>query len=128
MIWTRATLGGILINDISVSVDGVLIMLFAAIALRYAMARDFDAHPRWALRTFIVVSGVWFTRVMYAFLSIVTQGHTPGVTDNMTGPVNIAIGFASYLLPLAWSHRVMRLAECSHVSSGEPLDGKIVCS
>lgn len=101
MIWTRETFGGILINDISVSIDGVLIMIFAAIALRYAMARKFDVHHRWALRTFMVVSGVWFTRVIYAFLSIVTQGQTPGVTDDMTGPTNIVIGFASYLLPLA---------------------------
>jgi len=101
MIWTRDTFGGILINDISVSIDAVLIMLFAAIAVRYARARNFGAHRRWALRTFIVVSGVWFTRVMYAFLRIVTQGRTPGVTDDMTGPTNIVIGFASYLLPLA---------------------------
>ncbi len=101
MIWTRDTFGGILINDISVSLDAVLIMVFAAIAVRYAMARKIDVHRRWALRTFMVVSGVWFTRVIYAFLSIVTQGRTPGVTDDMSGPTNIVIGFASYLLPLA---------------------------
>jgi hypothetical protein len=101
MIWTRETFGGILINDISVSIDAALIMVFAAIALRYALARRFDVHPRWALRTFIAVSGVWFTRVIYAFLDIVTRGRTPGVTDDMTGPTNIVIGFASYLLPLA---------------------------
>jgi hypothetical protein len=101
MIWTRDTFGGILINDISVSFNAVLIMIFAAITLRYAMARKFDVHRRWALRTFIVVSGVWFTRVMYAFLGILTQGRIPGVTDDMTGPTNIVIGFASYLLPLA---------------------------
>jgi predicted membrane protein DUF2306 len=101
MIWTRHTFGGILVNDISVSIDAVLIMIFAAVTVRYARARRFDVHPRWALRTFIVVSGVWFTRVIYAFLGIVTQGHTPGVTDEMTGLTNIVIGFASYLLPLA---------------------------
>jgi len=100
MIWTRDTFGGILINDISVSLNAVLIMVFAAIALRYAMARRIAVHRRWALRTFIVVSGVWFTRVMYAFLDILL-GEIPGVTDDMSGPTNIVIGFASYLLPLA---------------------------
>ena len=100
MIWTRDTFGGILINDISVSLDAVLIMVFAAIAVRYAMARRIDVHQRWALRTFMVVSGVWFTRVIYAFLGIV-PGKTPGVTDDMSGPTNMVIGFASYLLPLA---------------------------
>jgi hypothetical protein len=100
MIWTRKTFGGILINKISVSLDAVLIMVFAAIAVRYAMAWKIDVHRRWALRTFMVVSGVWFTRVIYAVLDIV-PGETPGVTDDMSGPTNIAIGFASYLLPLA---------------------------
>jgi hypothetical protein len=100
MIWTRETFGGILINDVSVSLDAVLIMIFAATAMRYAMARRIDVHRRWALRTFIVANGVWFTRVMYGFLSML-PGETPGVTDDMTGPTNIAIGFASYLLPLA---------------------------
>lgn len=100
MIWTRDTFGGILINDISVSLDAVLIMVFAAMALRYAMARRIAVHRRWALRTFMVVSGVWFTRVIYAFLTAL-PGETPGVTDDMSGPTNIVIGFASYLLPLA---------------------------
>ncbi len=38
-------------------------MICAAMALHYALARNIDAHKRWALRTFIVVSGVWFFRV-----------------------------------------------------------------
>jgi hypothetical protein len=100
MIWTRDTFGGILINDISVSLDAVLIMIFATIAVRHAMARRIDVHRRWALRTFIVANGVWFTRVIYGFLRIV-PGPTPGSTDDMTGPANLVIGFASYLLPLA---------------------------
>jgi hypothetical protein len=100
MIWTRDTFGGILMNDISVSINAVLIMVFAAMALRYAMARRIDVHQRGALRTFMVVSGVWFLRVIYAFLGAV-PGDTPGVADDMSGPTNIVINFGSYLLPLA---------------------------
>jgi hypothetical protein len=100
MIWTRETFGGTLINDISVSLDAALIMIFASMALRYAMARRINVHRRWALRTFIAVSGVWFTRLIYAILDAV-PGETPGVAGDMGGPTNIAIGFASYLLPLA---------------------------
>jgi hypothetical protein len=100
MIWTRDTFGGILMNDIGVSLNAVLIMIFAAIALRYAKARKIEVHQRWALRTFMVVSGVWFLRVMYAFLDAV-PGQTPGVAEDMTGPTNVVINFASYLLPLA---------------------------
>ena len=100
MIWTRETFGDILVNDISVSLDGVLIMIFGANAMRYALARKIDVHRRWALRTFIVANGVWFTRVMYGFLSMLPW-ETPGLAGDMTGPTNIVIGFASYLLPLA---------------------------
>ena len=99
MIWTRDTFGGILMNDIGVSLNGVLIMVFAAITLRYAMARKIAVHQRWALRTFMAVSGVWFLRVIYAFLNAV-PGETPGVADDMTGPTNVVINFASYLVPL----------------------------
>jgi hypothetical protein len=70
------------------------------IALRYAIARKFDVHRRWALRTFIVVSGVWFKRVLGGFLRIAV-GPMPGSADDGTEPTNIAIEFASYLLPLA---------------------------
>ena len=100
MIWTRDTFGGILLNDIGVSLNAVLIMVFAAFALRYAMARKIAVHQRWALRTFMAVSGVWFLRVIYAFLEGV-NARVPGVADDMTGPANVVINFASYLLPLA---------------------------
>lgn len=100
MIWTRDTFGGILINDIAVSLNAILIMIFAGIAVRYAVKGRFEVHREWALRTFMVVSGVWFKRVIYAFLDAV-PGETPGLTRDMTGIGNITIEFASYLLPLA---------------------------
>jgi hypothetical protein len=65
------------------------------------MARQIDVHQRWALRTFVVMSGVWFMRVMYACLALVTGGNIPGATDDMSGPTNLVVNYASYLLPLA---------------------------
>lgn len=100
MVWTRDGIGG-MINDISISINGVLIMVFAALAWRTAVTRDFGAHHRWALRLFLVVNGVWFMRVMYGFSIMVAQGRPPGVGDNMDGPTDIAIAFSTYLLPLA---------------------------
>jgi hypothetical protein len=100
MIWTRDTFGGILANDIAQSINAVLIMVFAAIALRHAMARRIAVHQRWALRTFMAVSGVWSQRVMGSFLKAL-PGDFPGMKDDMTGPTNVAVNFASYLLPLA---------------------------
>ncbi|MGH8759262.1 MAG: DUF2306 domain-containing protein [Burkholderiales bacterium] len=116
MIWTRDTFGGIVINDISVSLNGVLIMVFAATALRYAMARKIDVHRRWALRTFMAVSGVWYLRVIDAFLGAVL-GEIPGVTDDMSGPTNIVLNFASYLLPLAVLELYFRAERSQGVSA-----------
>jgi hypothetical protein len=45
------------------TVASILIFIFAALALRNARARNFDAHRRWALRLFLVVSAVWFIRL-----------------------------------------------------------------
>ncbi|MEZ5958061.1 MAG: DUF2306 domain-containing protein [Hyphomonadaceae bacterium] len=64
MVWTRDTFGPDTL-ELSVSLNAVLIMAFAAMTWRHALARRFDLHHRWALRTFMVMSGVWFLRVMY---------------------------------------------------------------
>lgn len=100
MTWTRDGIGGP-INDISISINGVLIMLFGALAWRAAVKRDFASHHRWALRLFLVVNGVWFMRIMYGFVIMLAQGQPPGVGNNMDGPLDIAIAFSTYLLPLA---------------------------
>jgi hypothetical protein len=100
MTWTRDQLGSVG-SHLSISLNAVLIMTFAALAWRAAMARRFDVHQRWAMRLFMVVSGVWFLRVIYGFLIMLAQGQPPGVTENMDGPTDFAAGFASYLLPLA---------------------------
>jgi Predicted membrane protein (DUF2306) len=43
LIWTRPLFGS-LVNNIGASLDGVLIIVFAAIALRYAIAREIRTH------------------------------------------------------------------------------------
>jgi hypothetical protein len=100
MVWTRDGLGGA-INDVAISINALLIMAFAWMTWRTAAGRRFEMHHRWALRTFMVVSGVWFLRVMYGFLIMLAQGAPPGVGNNMDGPTDVVLAFASYLLPLA---------------------------
>ena len=99
MIWTRDTFGPDIL-EIPVSINGVLILVFAAITIRYAMARNIETHQRWALRTFMMMSGVWFTRIMYRFLGAF-PGDIPGSTEDMAGPTNVVVAYASFLLPLA---------------------------
>src|SRR5260221_7484394 len=70
MVWVRGTVGD-LSQHLGGSLNGVLIILFAGLALRTAMARKLGVHRPWALRLFLVVSGVWYLRVgLMAWLNL----------------------------------------------------------
>lgn len=100
MIYTRGTIGGtfmIMGNTLNAS----LIMIFAIMAWRTALSRDFVAHRRWALRTFLMVSGVWFFRIGFGLWIFLNSGSAPGSTENLTGPFDMFLAFAHSLLPLA---------------------------
>lgn len=100
MIWTRNTFGGILANDLASSLNAVSMMVFAVLALRAALRREFARHQQWALRTFLVVNGVWFKRVIYA-LAQQLPFEIPGLAADMTGPTDVIFNLASFLVPLA---------------------------
>ncbi len=100
MLWFRGTVGD-LSQHLGQSLDAVLIMLCAAMALRYALARDFKTHRRWALRLFMVVSASLFIRagIFLAFL----LNHGPFGFNQVTfsGPFLTFMSFGQYLVPLA---------------------------
>jgi outer membrane protein assembly factor BamD (BamD/ComL family) len=93
-----------LVGDVTqhvVSVFGaILIMFCAALALRYAMVRDFATHRRWALRLFLVASASWFFRLGF-FLTLVVFGPIGFDQTTFTGPLLTFWTFAQYLVPLA---------------------------
>jgi hypothetical protein len=88
------------VGGLAISLDAVLIITFGVLAWRYALARKFAAHRRWALRTFIVASGVWFMRIGYMTWLIVNQGPV-GIARDGTGWFDLFWAFATFLLPLA---------------------------
>jgi len=47
----------------AIDFSGLLILIFATIAWIFARRGRIAAHRQWALRTFLVVSGVWFLRL-----------------------------------------------------------------
>lgn len=47
----------------AIDLNGLLILMFASLAWMSVRRGQIDAHRRWALRVFIVVSGVWFLRL-----------------------------------------------------------------
>ena len=99
MTWTRHSIGN-LVSQITISIDGVLILVFAFLALRTAMAGRFVEHRRWALRLFMAASAVWFFRVALMGWAMLTGGW--GIDwESFTGPFLYALGVGQYLLPLA---------------------------
>jgi len=100
MMWIRGSVGD-LSQHLGTSLMALLIMLCAAMAVRYARARDFKTHRRWALRLYLVVSASLFIRAGL-FLSIFLN-HGPFGFDPSTfrGPFLTFISFAQYLVPLA---------------------------
>jgi hypothetical protein len=100
MIWSREAIIAGVIGQIGTSLDGILIIICAIMTVRFAMARKIAIHRRWALRLFIVVSGVWFFRVIRGFWMFVNDGTSPGTNANLTGPFDLILNFAGYLVPL----------------------------
>jgi hypothetical protein len=100
MFFNRDMVGGT-IQHVGIALNAVLVIIFAAMALRYALARDFVTHRRWALRLFLVVSGVWFFRISLMLWIVLNKG--PAGFDPVTfqGPFLYFLAFANYLLPLA---------------------------
>ena len=88
------------VSAISVSANGVLILIFATLAWRMALARDLGAHRRWAMRAFLVVNGVWFLRVAIMAWVLISGGGA-GMNQTLSGPADIGLQFGSYLIPLA---------------------------
>jgi tetratricopeptide (TPR) repeat protein len=100
MTWIRGSVGD-LSQHLSSTLNAILMWLFAALALRFAMARDFKTHRRWALRLFLVVSGSWFYRIALFLTFLIFKGPVGFDPTTFTGPFLTFMGFAQYLFPLA---------------------------
>ena len=89
-----------LISNVAILIDALLILVFAGFAWRNAIKRRFEPHRMWAMRTFMVVSGVWFLRVGLMGWVVLNRGPA-GMTADMSGPIDSVMTFGSYLIPLA---------------------------
>ena len=100
MLWVRGGPGSLAMKA-GMSLNAVLILAFAGMALRSALARDFKTHRRWALRLFLAVGGVWFLRVAFALSFLVFKGPVGFDPKTFEGPFLTFLSFAQYLVPLA---------------------------
>ena len=105
------TLVGDVTQHVAIEINAILIMVCAARAWCSAVARDFLAHRRWALRLFLVVSGVWFFRVGLMFWLVLNQGPVGFDPQTFKGPFLTCLAFGQYLLPLAGLEIYLRTKE-----------------
>jgi predicted membrane protein DUF2306 len=97
-VWVRRLIGDT--TQHVVSVLGALLIIFCAVmALRYAIARNFTIHRRWALRLFLVASASWFIRLGFA-VTLILLGPIGFDSTTFTGPLVTFWSLAQYLLPL----------------------------
>lgn len=99
LVWVRGTVGDTS-QHLATTLNAILIICFAVMAWRYARAHDFATHRRWALRLFLVMSGVWFFRVGLMLWLLIHQAPVGFDGKTFTGPFLTALAFGQTLLPL----------------------------
>jgi hypothetical protein len=100
MVWWRGAVGDV-VQHLGTSLNGVVVVACAALALQRIIAGDVAAHRRWALRLFLAVGGVWFFRVGLMFWLALNRGPAGFDADTFRGPFLSFLAFAQFLLPLA---------------------------
>lgn len=109
MILTRwDKIFGSTIGHTTLMINGLIIMVCAVLAIKYARNRQFAVHRRWALRLFIAVSGVWFFRIgLMAWLTF--HGEPVGFDPRtFTGPFLTVLYTTVYVLPLVFLEVYLR--------------------
>lgn len=99
------TIGGA-VMDAGFGLYGSLMLLTAVQTVRYARARQFDAHRAWGIRLFALVVGSWLYRIEYGlwFSAFGEAGHT----DSFNGAFDYFMAFAFYLPNLAVAELFIR--------------------
>jgi uncharacterized membrane protein len=107
LLWVRGTVGDTG-QHLGTTLNSLLILLCAVMTFRYAVARDFTTHRRWALRLFLVVGGVWFFRVGLMLWLLIFQAPVGFDDKTFTGPFLTILTFAQTLIPLAMLELYLR--------------------
>jgi uncharacterized membrane protein len=110
MMWMRGSAGDVW-QHLGTSLMAVLIMVCAVMAARYAIARDFRMHRRWALRLYLVVSASLFIRAGIFLSLLVNRGPFGFDGASFTGPFLTFVSFAQYLVPLTVLEMYFRVQE-----------------
>jgi len=91
--------------------NGFLIVLFTYFTYKNAIARQLTRHRKWALRLFMVASGVWFFRIGLMFWLLVNGGPKGFDPETFTGPALTIINTAQFVIPLLLLEAYFRVQE-----------------
>lgn len=100
LMWVRGAVGDFS-QHVGSTLNAILLVVFAAIALRHARSRNLALHRQWALRLFMVMNGVWFFRLGLLLWLMIHQQPVGFNPKTFTGPFLTFLVFAQTLLPLA---------------------------
>lgn len=100
LLWVRGTVGG-LGQHLGTTLNAVLLLVCAAMAIRCARARRFGEHERWALRLFVVAGGVWFFRIGLMLILMIYRRPVGFDPKTFEGPLLTFLSFGQTLIPLA---------------------------
>lgn len=87
------------LGAMGVTLNGMLILVFSYFAWQTARKKQFMAHQRFAVHSFLLVNGVWTFRLYLMGWYMVNQGPL-GNSRTVDGPTDIILSFACYLLPM----------------------------
>jgi uncharacterized membrane protein len=97
MVWWRGGAGD-LPQHVAISINALILSASAVMAWRFARARDFAAHRRWALRAYLAANGVFFFRLALFLWLIVNQGPVGFDPKTFSGPFLTTLAFAVYVV------------------------------
>ncbi|WP_341227786.1 DUF2306 domain-containing protein [uncultured Arcticibacterium sp.] len=111
LTWVRGSVGG-LVGSIAISCNAVAILVSAFCTVKYALAKNFLLHQKWAVHLFLAVSGVFFFRICLMFWLGVNQAPVGFNPKTFQGPTLNVLYVLVYILPVFISelfHRALKL-------------------
>jgi hypothetical protein len=100
MVWTRGTVGD-MIQYVNISIQAIYIILFGALTIKFARERKIINHRIWALRLFMVSSGVWFFRVFLMAWLVIHKAPVGFDPETFSGPFLSVLSTLVYSIPLS---------------------------
>jgi len=97
LVWVRHAVGDFS-QHVAISLNAVIMMTCGVRAWQTARARDFAAHRRWALRTYMAANGVFFFRLGLFLWLTINRGPVGFDPKTFSGPFLTVLAFAVYVV------------------------------